>query len=77
MKTKITAKNINNLVSVINGYMIRKHGLTAQLTMDKMAGGWRLQAKGGSVNVSPRLQTREMFWWLDGFIDGIDRWWVS
>jgi len=38
-------------------------------SFDHFSQGWRLER--GCVFVSPRLTTREMYWWMDGLIEGL------
>jgi hypothetical protein len=39
--------------------------------LDKHAGGWRLTTKDGGRNISPRLDTSDFYWWMDGYETGL------
>lgn len=39
--------------------------------VDKHSMGWRLTTKDGATNISPRLTTREFYWWLHGYESGL------
>jgi hypothetical protein len=44
--------------------------LNADTSLDKHAGGWRLQTADGA-NISPRLDTTEFYWWMYGYETGL------
>lgn len=60
----ITAKRVRMVVSVINNNCGNKYHL------DHCHLGWRFMTADQATNISPRLTTREMWWWLDGFLAG-------
>lgn len=55
---------INKRLEIIN----RELGL--DFTLNHSYGGYRVEAKRGSVDVSPRMKKAELVAWLDGFWAG-------
>ena len=35
-------------------------------------GGYRLERRGGSIDVSPRLPKAQLYEWIHAFLDGVD-----
>lgn len=66
---RTTRDKIGTLVRIAN----TRQCSAGHYTMDHNGSGWRLMVNGDSQNVSPRLTTSEMYWWLDGFVEGLTR----
>jgi hypothetical protein len=61
MARQITIVFLNKRLEIIN----RELGL--DFTLDHSYGGYRVEARRGSVDVSPRMKKAELVAWLDGF----------
>jgi hypothetical protein len=63
MRERITRKDLD-----IRLGRIQEHGV--DIDMHSANGGLRCTNKKGSVDISPRLSSREMYEWLDGYERG-------
>lgn len=66
--TRTTDADLLTLAGLIN----KATGNTHDFTIGHAYGGVRLERKGGSVDVSPRLSKGELRAWMHAFLEGID-----
>lgn len=69
---RITRSDINEKLQRINKrpVILDKR---IDLSLDYYSGAGRIQYKGGSSHLSPRLKLRELDIWLDGFETALDK----
>ncbi len=68
MTTRTTNDNLEALADIINARTKNQY----DFTIGHAYGGVRLERKGGSVDVSPRLSMGELREWMHAYLDGID-----
>ena len=67
MATRISEKDLDYLET-----RLRTEFPDADFRIGCAYGGWRLERKGGSVDVSPRLPKAQLYDWMHAFLDGVD-----
>lgn len=67
---RITTQDNERVIALINKVLIN-HGQKGDYTINFAYTGWRVERANNSVDVSPRLNKRELYQWLHAFKDGI------
>lgn len=65
---RITRNELEQIVTLLNNQTEHRF----DFTLGKQLGGYRLEANGGSRDVSPRLPAAQMYYWLHAFEAGVD-----
>jgi hypothetical protein len=64
---RILKSDLDNALAILQ----RATNNTQDYAYDKANGGYKLVRENGEWEVSPRLNKREMYMWMAGYIDGI------
>lgn len=67
MPDRITDNDLSRMVNILNARTDQAYDFTIQYAYGKP----RLHRKGYSVDVSPRLSKRELYEWIDAYLEGL------
>jgi len=68
MAERITIARLRHLVEIL----IRETDNTIDYELDSAYGGYRLVSNQGSRDVSPRLSTAALYFWIHAFRQGVE-----
>lgn len=68
MAERITISRLRNVVDLLR----RETGDTIDYELDGAFGGYRLVSHKGSRDVSPRMKTAELYYWVHAFRQGVE-----